>query len=209
MVVDLTDAVVLYGSHPALAGVTLRVESGEIVLLQGPNGAGKSTVLRLCAGLVPLSRGHAEILGHDVAFDRQAIRRRVGLLGHANGLFLDLTARENLDFWGRMVGASVAECDEAMARMGLDALAGRRVSTMSAGQRRRVALAGLVVRRAELWLLDEPHTSLDERGRDELDAVLREAAASGATIVLASHEIDRARRLSSRAVTVAGGRVLA
>jgi heme ABC exporter ATP-binding subunit CcmA len=208
MGVDLSDAVVLYGNYPALAGATLVVEPGEIVLLQGPNGAGKSTVLRLCAGLVPLSRGRAVVLGHDVAVDRQAIRHRVGLLAHANGLFLDLTARENLDFWGSMVGASSAECDEAMTRMGLGALGARRVSTMSAGQRRRVALAGLVVRRADLWLLDEPHTSLDERGRDELDAVLREAAALGATIVLASHEVDRARRLSSRAVTVTGGRIV-
>lgn len=208
MVIDFTDAVVLYGNYPALAGATLQVQRGEIVLLQGPNGAGKSTVLRLCAGLVPLARGRASVLGHDVAVDREAIRRRVGLLGHANGLFLDLTARENLTFWSNMVGASRSECDEAMDRMGLTgALGDRRVVSLSAGQKRRVALAGLVVRRAELWLLDEPHTSLDERGRDELDAVLREAATSGATIVLASHEVERARTLSSRVVTVTGGRV--
>lgn len=208
MVVDLADAVVLYGNYPALAGATLQVQRGEIVLLQGPNGAGKSTVLRLCAGLVPLARGRASVLDHDVALDREAIRRRVGLLGHANGLFLDLTARENLTFWSNMVGASRGECDEAMQRMGLGgALGDRRVSSLSAGQKRRVALASLVVRRAELWLLDEPHTSLDERGRDELDAVLREAAASGATIVLSSHEVERARALSSRVVTVTGGRV--
>jgi heme ABC exporter ATP-binding subunit CcmA len=196
MVIDFTD------------GATLQVQRGEIVLLQGPNGAGKSTVLRLCAGLVPLARGRASVLGHDVAVDREAIRRRVGLLGHANGLFLDLTARENLTFWSNMVGASRSECDEAMDRMGLTgALGDRRVVSLSAGQKRRVALASLVVRRAELWLLDEPHTSLDERGRDELDAVLREAATSGATIVLASHEVERARTLSSRVVTVTGGRV--
>jgi heme ABC exporter ATP-binding subunit CcmA len=208
MVIDFTDAVVLYGNYPALAGATLQVQRGEIVLLQGPNGAGKSTVLRLCAGLVPLARGRASVLGHDVAVDREAIRRRVGLLGHANGLFLDLTARENLTFWSNMVGASRSECDEAMDRMGLTgALGDRRVVSLSAGQKRRVALASLVVRRAELWLLDEPHTSLDERGRDELDAVLREAATSGATIVLASHEVERARTLSSRVVTVTGGRV--
>lgn len=208
MVIDFTDAVVLYGNYPALAGATLQVQRGEIVLLRGPNGAGKSTVLRLCAGLVPLARGRASVLGHDVAVDRDAIRRRVGLLGHANGLFLDLTARENLTFWSNMVGASRSECDEAMDRMGLTgALGDRRVVSLSAGQKRRVALAGLVVRRAELWLLDEPHTSLDERGRDELDAVLREAATSGATIVLASHEVERARTLSSRVVTVTGGRV--
>jgi heme ABC exporter ATP-binding subunit CcmA len=210
MVVDLEDAVVLYGNYPALAGATLHVAPGEIVLLCGPNGAGKSTVLRLCAGLLPLSRGRAFVLGHDVSVDRQAIRHRVGLLAHTNGLFLDLTARENVNFWGRMVGASSAECDEAMSRMGLSGSLGqRRVATMSAGQRRRVALAGLVVRRADLWLLDEPHTSLDEQGRDELDDVLREAASAGATIVLASHEVERATRLSSRVVSVTGGRVVA
>ena len=208
MVVDFEDAVVLYGNYPALAGATLRVQRGEIVLLQGPNGAGKSTIWRVCAGLVPLARGRAYVLDCDVADDRESIRHRVGLLGHTNGLFLDLTARENLAFWGRMAGATSAERDDAMERMGLTgALGDRRVSTMSAGQKRRVALAGLVVRRAELWLLDEPHTSLDEHGRDELDAVLREAAAAGATIVLASHEIDRAQRLSSRVVTVTGGRI--
>jgi heme ABC exporter ATP-binding subunit CcmA len=208
MVVTLEDAVVLYGNYPALAGASLHIESGEIVLLQGPNGAGKSTVLRLCAGLVPLARGRAHVLDCDLATDRESIRRRVGMLGHANGLFLDLTAAENVAFWARMVGATARECEEAMERMGLTgSLADRRASLLSAGQKRRVALATLVVRRAELWLLDEPHTSLDERGRDELDAVLREAAGAGATIVLASHERDRAHRLSSRVVTVTGGRV--
>lgn len=207
-VIDLHDVVALYGSHPALAGATLRVERGEIVVVRGPNGAGKSSLLRLCAGLVAPSRGSAQVLDHDLSFDRDQVGKRVGLLGQRNGLFLDLSARENVRFWGELSGATEAEMSEAMQRMGIsNALADRRVGAMSTGQRKRVALACLVTRRAELWLLDEPHSGLDATGRDELDEVLRAAARAGATIVLASHESERAERLGARVVSMSGGQV--
>ena len=207
-VIDLHDVVALYGSHPALAGATLRVERGEIVVVRGPNGAGKSSLLRLCAGLVAPSRGSAQVLDHDLSFDRDQVGKRVGLLGQRNGLFLDLSARENVRFWGELSGATEAEMSEAMQRMGVsNALADRRVGAMSTGQRKRVALACLVTRRAELWLLDEPHSGLDATGRDELDEVLRAAARAGATIVLASHESERAERLGARVVSMSGGQV--
>jgi heme ABC exporter ATP-binding subunit CcmA len=207
-VIELDDVVALYGSHPALAGATVRVERGEIVLVRGPNGAGKSSLLRLCAGLVAPSRGRAHVLGHDLSVDRESVGRRVGLLGQRNGLFLDLTAEENVSFWGGLSGADDDEMDQAMQRMGITAtLRKRRVGAMSTGQRKRVALACLVTRRAELWLLDEPHSGLDAAGRDELDAVLRAASTAGATIVLASHEAERAERLGARVVSMSGGRV--
>jgi heme ABC exporter ATP-binding subunit CcmA len=207
-VIELDDVVALYGSHPALAGATVRVERGEIVLVRGPNGAGKSSLLRLCAGLVAPSRGRAHVLGHDLSVDRESVGRRVGLLGQRNGLFLDLTAEENVSFWGGLSGADDDEMDQAMQRMGITAtLRKRRVGAMSTGQRKRVALACLVTRRAELWLLDEPHSGLDAAGRDELDAVLRAASTAGATIVLASHEAERAERLGARVVLMSGGRV--
>lgn len=207
-VIDLRDVVALYGSHPALAGATLHVERGEIIVVRGPNGAGKSSLLRLCAGLVAPSRGSAHVLDHDLSFDREQVGKRVGLLGQRNGLFLDLSARENVRFWGELSGATEAEMSEAMQRMGIsNALADRRVGAMSTGQRKRVALACLVTRRAELWLLDEPHSGLDAAGRDELDEVLRAAARAGATIVLASHESERAERLGARVVSMSGGQV--
>jgi ABC-type multidrug transport system ATPase subunit len=162
----------------------------------------------LCAGLVAPSRGTAHVLDHDLSFDREQVGKRVGLLGQRNGLFLDLSARENVRFWGELSGATEAEMNEAMHRMGIStALADRRVGAMSTGQRRRVALACLVTRRAELWLLDEPHSGLDAAGRDELDEVLRAAARAGATIVLASHESERAERLGARVVSMSGGQV--
>jgi heme ABC exporter ATP-binding subunit CcmA len=208
VVVDLVDAVAVLGSFPALAGATLSVRRGEIVLLRGPNGAGKTTLLRLCAGLVPLERGQGRILGVDLVRDRELVRHRVGMIGHNNGLYSDLTVTENVRFWGRTVGASTSEVDAALHRMGLDGrLANLPISRLSAGQKRRTALAGLVARRAELWLLDEPHAGLDAAGRDELDQVLKLAAAAGATVMVASHELERASQLATRQVEVVAGQV--
>jgi heme ABC exporter ATP-binding subunit CcmA len=205
-VVDLKGVVAVLGSFPALAGIDLCVVRGEIVLLQGPNGAGKTSLLRVCAGLLPIERGSGEILGMDVALQREDIRSRVGFLGHANGLYLDLTVKQNMKFWAATVGASDAEVDAAMSRMRIDGrLADVRASQLSAGQRRRTALASLIVRRAEIWLLDEPHAGVDADGRDEIDDVLRDAVRAGATVVLASHESERASALAHRIVTIDGG----
>jgi len=207
-VINFVDAVAVYNGYPALAGVTLSVARNEIVLLQGPNGAGKSTLLRACAGLMPVIRGTANVLGFDLTVDRESVRERVGLLGHQNGLFGDLTIAENVSFWSTVVGASAQERTSAMERMSIDGkLASRRVSELSAGQKRRCALACLVVRRAELWLLDEPHAGLDAKGRDEIDRIVKEAAASGATVVVASHEIERAQQLATRTVSLVAGQV--
>jgi heme ABC exporter ATP-binding subunit CcmA len=207
-VVQLVDVVAVLDRFPALAGVTLTVGRGEIVLLTGPNGAGKTTLLRLCAGLVPPVRGTATVLGLDLAEQRQIVRSRVGLLGHSNGLYTDLTVAENVEFWGATVAASREEVAASLDRMGL---AGRLsdvpVRKLSAGQRRRTALACLIARRAELWLLDEPHAGLDAAGRDDLDTTLRAATAAGATMIVASHELDRAGALATRVVEVVGGQI--
>jgi heme ABC exporter ATP-binding subunit CcmA len=206
--VVLEDAVAVIGRFPALAGATLRVDTGEIVLLQGPNGAGKTSLLRLCAGLLPLVRGTGHVLGLDLATHRDAIRPRVGLLGHRNGLYRDLTVTENIRFWGATVDASDEEIAAAMKRLGVDGrLSDVLVGKLSAGQARRTALACLVARRAELWLLDEPHAGLDADGRDELDDLLRQAVASGATVIVASHERERAGALANRVVEVVAGQI--
>jgi heme ABC exporter ATP-binding subunit CcmA len=205
-VIELKGVVAVLGSFPALAGVSLSVQRGEILLLQGPNGAGKTSLLRVCAGLMPIERGTGTVLGIDLATNRQDIRTRVGLLGHTNGLYLDLTVEQNIQFWASTVGASQEEVANAMSTMRVDGrLAKVKAGQLSAGQRRRTALASLIVRRAEVWLLDEPHAGLDAAGRDELDALLRNAVAAGATVVLASHESERAAGLATRTVTVDGG----
>ena len=205
-VIELKGVVAVLGSFPALAGVSLSVQRGEILLLQEPNGAGKTSLLRVCAGLMPIERGTGTVLGIDLATNRQDIRTRVGLLGHTNGLYLDLTVEQNIQFWASTVGASQEEVANAMSTMRVDGrLAKVKAGQLSAGQRRRTALASLIVRRAEIWLLDEPHAGLDASGRDELDALLRNAVAAGATVVLASHESERAAGLATRTVTIDGG----
>ena len=207
-IIRLHAAVALIGHFPALAGVDLEVGEGEVVLLQGPNGAGKSTLLRLCAGLMRLESGTGSVLGHDLATDRPAIRRSVGLLGHDTALYDDLTVRENLDFWARASRVDPSAVGPAMQRLGVaDRLQGVNVGLLSAGQRRRVALAAVVVRRPQLWLLDEPHAGLDPSGRDLVDELVGAAATAGATVLLSSHEVDRTLDLATRRITVAGGMI--
>jgi len=211
VVVHLHAAVSLLGRFPALAGADFDVAAGEVVLVQGPNGAGKTTLLRACAGLVPVVDGEASVLGHDLRRDRRSVRRHVALLGHATGLYDDLTVADNLHFVARAARTpSAVPVDEALARLGLAGrLASVQVSRLSAGQRRRVAVAALLVRSADLWLLDEPHAGLDADGRERLDQLVADAARAGTTVLLASHELERARPLASRVVSMAGGQMRA
>jgi heme ABC exporter ATP-binding subunit CcmA len=208
--ISLHDAVALSGRFPLLSGVDLQVAPGETVLVEGPNGAGKTSLLRVCAGLVGLASGQVRVLGLDPIRQRNQVRRRVGLLSHASHLYDDLTVRENVRFAVRAAGADTARIDDACARWGLT---GRLLKTsgskLSAGQRRRVALAVLAARWPELWLLDEPHAGLDASARDILDGLIHEAAASGVTVVIASHEAEIVESLATRAVVITGGRVTA
>ena len=207
-IVSLQGVVALLGRFPALAGADLEVGESEIVLVQGPNGAGKSTLLRVCAGLLRIESGRAEVLGHDLVTDRAAVRRSVGLLGHDTALYDDLTVEENLRFWARASRIDDEAVPVALDRLGVaDRLRDVAVRNLSAGQRRRTALAAVVVRRPRLWLLDEPHSGLDQGGRDLIDQVILDAASAGATVMLASHELDRTLDLATRHLTVAGGTI--
>lgn len=205
-VVDLREVVVLLGRFPALAGANLLVESGESLLLQGANGAGKSTLLRLCAGLLRPESGSATVLGFDLATDRRSVRPRVGYVGHASMLYDDLTVSENLRFWAKAAGVDEDQERAAAERMGIDArLYDVPVRSLSAGQRRRTALAVAAARRPELWLLDEPHAGLDQSGRDIVDQLIVDAANAGGAVLVASHELDRVRPVVDRFITVTGG----
>lgn len=204
--VDLHDIVVLLGRFPALAGANLVVNPGESVLLQGANGAGKSTLLRLCAGLIRPESGRATVLGMDLFSDRRSVRPRVGYVGHASMLYDDLTVAENLRFWAKAAGVSEKQEKAAGERMGIDGrLYDVAVKSLSAGQRRRTALAVAAAKRPEVWLLDEPHAGLDQGGRDIVDSLIRDAAEAGGAVLVASHELDRVEPVVDRFVTVAGG----
>ncbi len=195
----------MLGRFPALAGADLDVQPGEIVLLSGANGAGKTTLLRLCAGLLPLRSGAAEVLGVDLRVDRRAIRRALALVGHETFCYDDLTVRENLHFATRAAGHPTEAADDALERLALTRVARVTHGRLSQGQRRRVSLAIALARDPRLLLLDEPHAGLDEQGRVVLDEVVRRAPAEGRTVLLASHELDLTRKLATREVRLAAG----
>jgi heme ABC exporter ATP-binding subunit CcmA len=207
--VAFRSAVALAGRFPALSGVDLVVTPGEVVVVLGPNGAGKTSLLRTCAGLLPVSSGEATVLGCDLREDRTSFRVRIGLLGHAAPVYDELGAAENVRFAVRSAGLPASLAGPALDRLGLVGRLRRTpVGRLSAGQRRRVALAALVARGPEVWLLDEPHAGLDAATRRLLAELVEEAAAAGAAVLLSSHEPDLAVPLADRAVTMAGGLVV-
>jgi len=209
LAVRLRSAVCLLDRYPALAGVDLDVEEGEVLLVSGANGAGKTTLLRAVAGLVALHSGTGEVLGHDLTRDRRAARRELALVGHETFCYDDLTVRENLRFAARAGGRTEEACDEAMERTGLSRQRALTHARLSAGQRRRLALAVMLARQPRLLLLDEPHAGLDAPGREVVDAVISSAPVDGRTVVLASHELERARGLAHREVVLTAGRAVA
>jgi ABC-type multidrug transport system ATPase subunit len=209
--VRFKSAVCLLGRFPALTGFDLDVAAGEVVVVQGANGAGKTTLLRACAGLVPVVAGEAFACGVDLRADRRRVRALVGLVGSGGTLYDDLTVAENVRFAARAARRSPDRpgVDEMLTALGVPArLRSVGVGRLSAGQRRRVELAAQAIKEPRLWLLDEPHAGLDARGRDLLDALVSDAAARGAGVLLVSHEPDVVA-LAGRVVTIAGGTVVA
>ncbi len=209
-VVQLDGAISLIDQFPALAGLDLVIDEGEIVLIRGSNGAGKSTLLRLCAGLAPLSAGTGSVLGHDLSKreQRRQVRRETGLLAHQTFLYDELTVEENILFWAQANRVDPTSIEPVLDRLELGGrLRSVKVSGLSAGQRRRTSLAVMVCRRPRLWLLDEPHGGLDQEGRNFVDDLVKHAIGFGATVLIASHDIERATDLATRVVTISGGQI--
>jgi len=207
-VVVLRDAVVLAGGFPLLSGVTLDVDPGTLTVVTGANGAGKTSLLRLLGGLVTLSSGVGVVSGVDLRTgDVRQLRRRVGWLGHEGSFYDDLTVRENLTFAAKALGRPVEEISRVLERVGLASRVNMRAKSLSAGQRRRLGLAWLLLRRPEIWLLDEPYASLDDEARTFFDALIGDVVASGATVIVSAHDPLRSSALSPRTLIMAGGRI--
>jgi heme exporter protein A len=207
-VVDLADVSRHYGRRRALAKVSLRFKAGEIVGLFGPNGAGKSTMLGLVSTLVRPTGGAVRYGGETAATLGDALRGRIGVLGHDLFLYGDLTARENLRFFGQLYGVAPLESrvDEALAAARLTDRARDRVAAFSRGLRQRLALERALIHAPRLVLLDEPFTGLDDESAALLGARLRELKAAGAIVLMATHDFDSADGLVDRMVCVRNGR---
>jgi heme exporter protein A len=191
-----SDLARLFAGSPALAGVSVTIRAGGCTALLGPNGAGKTTLLRLLSTAIRPSYGSAAVDGLDVGRDANLVRERVAYLSHASALYDDLTARENLDFAARMLGTPDARMrvSRALTDVGLAARAADRVGTFSAGMRRRLALARILLGQASLVLLDEPTAALDSEGIQLIEQLLEAWREAGVTVLMASHSVDRLER---------------
>ncbi len=197
-----------YGRRRALADLTFTAHAGDIVGLLGPNGAGKSTLLAILGTLLVASAGRVKYGDVTMSEGAAELRARIGMLGHDLFLYPELTARENLTFFGRLYG--VPEVDTrvaaALERAGLTARGDDAVSSYSRGMRQRVALERALLHRPRLLLLDEPFTGLDQASTGALVTRLREEQARGVITVLATHDLDVVDGLLSDVVFLRAGR---
>jgi heme exporter protein A len=208
--VELTDVAQRLGHRWALRGVTLRVEAGEVLAIVGPNGSGKTTLLRVIATSLTPTRGSGRVFGRDLVDEADAVRELTGMLGHATGLYDDLSGAENLRFAQRMYGGptSAAVIDTALEAVGMRRHASERVRALSSGMRRRIALARLLLRRPRLLLLDEPYNTFDSAGVAVVDAVIRETVRAGGAALVVTHDLVRTTGAGyGRVLTLDAGRV--
>jgi heme ABC exporter ATP-binding subunit CcmA len=199
-----------FGPKPALRGVDLRLARGGRLALLGPNGAGKTTLLRVLATLSRPDGGQARVAGHDIVRDAGALRRVVGYVGHQPHLYEDLTAFENLLFFGRMYGLpdAAGRARALIELVGLTARVNDRVRTFSRGQLQRLALARGIVHDPAVLLLDEPETGLDEAAFALLRALLEDRAHAGQTTILTTHSLERSLALADEVAVLARGRLV-
>src|SRR5689334_16464256 len=203
-----------FGSVQAVRGLDLDVATGELVAFLGPNGAGKSTSLRMLTTLLAPTSGSATVAGCDIATDPAGVRRRIGYVGQGNGAGHTQRVADELVSQGRAYGLRRREARdraaELMSALELDALAGRKVQTLSGGQRRRLDVAMGLVHAPGLLFLDEPSTGLDPQNRANLwDHILRMREQYAMTIVLTTHYLDEADSMAERVVVVDHGEVIA
>jgi ABC-2 type transport system ATP-binding protein len=202
-----------FGETTAVAGVDLHVAQGGVYGVLGPNGAGKTTTIRTLATLLRPDGGSARVMGHDVVAAPDAVRSAISVTGQMASVDEDLTGRENLTLFGRLLGhrgkAAAARADELLEAFGLADAATRQVKNYSGGMRRRLDIAASIVVTPQLLFLDEPTTGLDPRSRNEVWEIVRALVGRGTTVLLCTQYLDEADQLAGRIAVIDRGRVIA
>lgn len=207
--VALTGIAKRYGRRWPLRGLSLTVAPGEVLALLGRNGSGKTTLLRVLATLTRATRGTGTVFGASLENDADAVRALVGMLGHAAGLYGDLTATENLAFAARMRGVRPADAGihRLLEAVDLTEHADERVRGFSAGMQRRLAVARLLLRPPRLLLLDEPHAAFDADGIALVHRLALQVRDAGGAVLVATHHPRHAAAIVDRAVLLEAGRL--
>jgi heme exporter protein A len=200
-----------FGLKTVLRGLDFHVQEGEFVALLGPNGAGKTTFLRILASLSRPTLGNVSIAGYNLPIQAAAVRRNLGVVSHMPLLYGDLTAEENLRFFGMLycIPKQKQRIDEVLELVGLASRRRDLVRTFSRGMQQRLAIGRAILHDPDVLLFDEPHTGLDQDACDMLDRLLREVAGQGRTVVMTSHDLGRIEDLASRFDVIKHGAISA
>jgi ABC-2 type transport system ATP-binding protein len=189
--IEIHDLRVRRGGHEVVRVPALAVPAGAVTGLMGPSGCGKTTLMRAIVGVQRIAAGEVTVLGHPAG--SAALRARVGYMTQAPSVYGDLTVRENLRFYARVLGAPAAKVDEVIDAVRVPARAGQLVRDLSGGERARVSLAAVLLGERELLVLDEPTVGLDPLLRVELWRLFADLAERGATLLVSSHSLEEAR----------------
>ena len=209
LAVEAAGLVKTFDGVRAVDGIDLEIRCGQVYGVLGPNGAGKTTMLKMLATLLPIDGGTARVFGVDVAANPHQVRQLVGVTGQYASVDENLTGRENLVLFGRLLGLSrsraMATADELLASFALSDAADRRIKGFSGGMRRRLDLAASLIRRPPLIFLDEPTTGLDPRTRGQMWDTIRRLVRDGATVLLTTQYLDEADQLADRIAVIDRG----
>jgi heme exporter protein A len=200
----------LFGDVEALRGLDLRVDDGQFLTIFGPNGAGKTTLIKVLATLMRPTEGQVRVGGADIVRAAQDVRRRVGLVSHATYLYPQLTAFENLMFYGRLYGVrdSKARAAALAGRLGLTSRLHDRVGAFSRGMQQRLSIARALLHDPDILLLDEPFTGLDRQACRVLSEILQGIRDRRRTVLMTTHNLEEGLELSERVAIQAGGRLV-
>jgi heme exporter protein A len=196
-----------YGRRWALADVSFQLARGAVMMVSGRNGSGKTTLLRILSTAIHPDAGNASVGGYDVKTQRDEIRRSTALLSHYSYLYESLSAKENLEIVARFCGAPPPSAASALDRVGLAERANDAVSTFSAGMRKRLSFARVLLQKPSIAFLDEPFGQLDPEGFALIEEVVAELKSSGATVIIATHQIERVERIADVHLALENGRV--
>lgn len=198
-----------FGRNQVLKGVDLTISEGERYFLFGPNGAGKTTLVKVLSGLWKADAGEVLLFGETLANDPLAIRARIGVLSHDPYLYGELTAMENLEFFGQLysVPKPTARAKELLKEIGLYGRAHDRVHTFSRGMKQRLGLARALLHDPDLVFLDEPYTGLDLGASAILERMVREKTEEGKAFLAITHDLGQGLEMATRAGILSGGKM--